>query len=161
MSDFENENVEQVVDPEINLIDELNMKHQAELDEANKKYAQLQRAYALKIGGAAETSAPAEKTEEELQTDYENTIRALHANKGSDLKQAEMLLEVRDYRLNHNMSDPFLPQDGTPSEDDINSAENQAALMRDAIDYADGSDGMYRAYIQEHLVDKIKITNRR
>lgn len=157
----ENEITTPVVDEELSLIDELNAKHQAELEEARAKYANLQRAYALKIGGAAETSVPAEKTEDQLKQEYEDGVRYLHENKGSDIEQAQKLLEFREYRLSHDLSDPFLPQDGTPSEDDINDADTAEALMRAAIEEANGSDGMYRAYIQEHLVDKIKLTNRR
>ena len=79
----------------------------------------------------------------------------------SNIEKAKLYLRIRDYRLEQGEGDIFLPRSGQPEQRDVEIAENQAALMEDAIEQAEGSDLRYNAYISDHLRDNMAIIKQR
>ena len=148
---MENENENVVEQDDIAIIDELNARHQAELDAKDAKYAQLLRAYSRGERASAETSH--EKTAAELKSEYESNIKEVADNQLNDLEQAKRILAIRQYRLDSGEPDIFLPDIGTPSPEDIDSAQNIADLLEYAIDRSDGNNKIFVSTLESRLVD--------
>lgn len=147
--DNENENV--VEQDDVAIIDELNARHQAELDAKDAKYAQLLRAYSRGERASAETSP--EKTAAERKSEFESNNKEVADNQGNDLKQAKGILAIRQYLLDSGEPDLFLPDIGTPSPEDIDSAQNTANLLEYAIEKSDGNNKIFVSTLESRLVD--------
>lgn len=115
----------------------------------------------IKSRPGKEEEGAKEPTEEEKKKEYQKDCISLATDKHmSNIEKAKLYLKIRDYRLDKGEGDIFLPQAGQPSQDDVEKAENQAMLMRDAIAQAEDSDLRYNAYISDHLRDNISILRR-
>ena len=145
-----NENLNDV-NEDISIIDEMNARHQAELDAKDAKYAQLLRAYSRGERASAETSH--EKTAAELKSEYESNIKDVADNQLNDLEQAKRILAIRQYRLDSGEPDIFLPDIGTPSPEDIDSARKIADVLEYAIDRSDGNNKIFVSTLESRLVD--------
>lgn len=103
-----------------------------------------------------------EPTEEERKAAFQKDCITLATDKHmSNIEKAKLYLRIRDYRLEQGEGDIFLPRSGQPEQRDVEIAENQAALMKDAIEQAEGSDLRYNAYISDHLRDNMAILKQR
>ena len=103
-----------------------------------------------------------EPTEEDKKKAFQKACVTLATNKHmSNIEKAQLYLDIRDYRIEHGEGDIFLPRSGQPTIEDVEKAENQAALMSDAIEQAEGSDLRYNAYISDHLRDNMSILKNR
>lgn len=103
-----------------------------------------------------------EPTEEERKAAFQKDCITLATDKHmSNIEKAKLYLRIRDYRLEQGEGDIFLPRSGQPEQRDVEIAENQAALMEDAIEQAEGSDLRYNAYISDHLRDNMAILKQR
>lgn len=136
---------------DIAIIDELNARHQAELDAKDAKYAQLLRAYSR--GERATADEPKEKTAAELKSEYESNIKMVAENQIDDLEQAKRVLAIRQYRLDSGEPDIFLPDEGTPSPEDIESAQKIADILEYAIDRSDGNTKIFSSTLESRLTD--------
>ena len=148
-------NTQQVDNEDVSALDTQKAYYEEILSQKDAKYRTLLQAYAR--GERAEASAPSEPTPDELKAEFEKNVLLLHDNKASDLDQAKAIMSIREYRLNLGEPDIFLPQDGVPSAEDIDSARKLGDLLSYAIEDSDGSDGRFRATIQDHLVDNKNI----
>ena len=156
MEENNNEIINDQVDNEdVSALDTQKAYYEELLAQRDAKYGTLLKAYAR--GERAEASALSEPTPDELKAEFEKNVMLLHDNKASDLDQAKAIMAIREYRLNLGEPDIFLPQDGTPSAEDIDSARKLGDLLSYAIEDSDGSDGRFRATIQDHLVDNKNI----
>ena len=128
-----------------------------ELEAMTNKYNNLFKNY---IQGNNTTPA-ADKVDAEKE--YVEAIKFLgdKSKPKTNLQHAEALLKIRNYRMDRGEQDIFLAQSGTPNQEDVQSAENVAELMEDAITFANGSDDVFRAYLNEHLKDNNIVTKRR
>lgn len=115
----------------------------------------------IKSRPAQTEEAAKEPTEEDKKKAYQKDCLSLATDKHmSNIEKAKLYLKIRDYRLERGDGDIFLPQSGQPSQNDVEKAQNQAALMKDAIEQAEGSDLRYNAYISDHLRDNMTILRR-
>lgn len=129
-----------------------------ELEAMTNKYNNLFKNYIQGSKNSEENSAKVDK-----EAEYIEAIKFLgdKSKPKTNLQHAEALLKIRDYRMEKGEQDIFLAQSGTPSQEDVQSAENVAELMEDAIVFANGSDDVFRAYLNEHLKDNNIVTKRR
>ena len=151
----ENEKIESAIqeaEKDISMADDINARHQAELDAKDAKYAALLKAY-QRGERATSTEVPPEKTAEDERAEYESNIKAVADNQINGLEQAKRILAIREYRLSHDMTDIFAPDEGTPSEEDLSSYEKTAALLQDAIDNSRGDLSLFSANIKSSLKD--------
>lgn len=153
---LENEQVEKTPEEMVKEMRET-MVPKEELEAMTNKYNNLFKNY-IQGGAATEETNNIDKEEE-----YKKAIKFLGDKSipKTNLQHAEALLTIRDYRMEKGEQDIFLAQSGTPNQEDVQSAVNVANLMSDAIEFAHGSDDVFRAYINEHLKDNNTITKRR
>ena len=85
--------------------------------------------------------------------DHFSTIKDVADNQLNDLEQAKRILAIRQYRLDSGEPDIFLPDIGTPSPEDIDSAQNIADLLEYAIDRSDGNNKIFVSTLESRLVD--------
>lgn len=143
----------QTENEDVALIDELNARHQAELDARDAKYAQLLRAYSRGERATAETSH--EKTAAELKSEFESNVKEVADNQINGLEQAKRILAIRQYRLDSGERDIFLPDVGTPTPEDIESAQNLASVLEYAIEDSKGNPKRFSSAIESRLTDNI------
>ena len=80
-------------------------------------------------------------------------IRKELLNPQTNLKYAELLLELRDSCIEHEEPDPFLPvsSQSSPTGEDIAGAEKSAKVLSEAVEYAEGSPELFNKYLETHV----------
>ena len=82
-----------------------------------------------------------------------NEIRKELLNPHTNLKCAELMLELRDSCIEHGEPDPFLPVSSqrSPTGEDIAGAEKSAKVLSEAVEYAEGSPELFNKYLEKHV----------
>lgn len=82
-----------------------------------------------------------------------NEVRKELLNTHTNLKFAELMLELRESCVKHGEPDPFLPvsSQSSPTGEDIAGAEKSAKVLSEAVEYAEGSPELFNKYLETHV----------
>ena len=146
------ENVVDDNDPVV-IIDRLKARHQEDEKNWNAKYNNLLNQYMqLNLNGAASTEdAPKTPSKAELDAKFKTDIKEVAENHISSLEQAERILAIRQHLLDDGKPDIFVADIGTPTADDLESAQNTADVLEYCIDKSEGSNEIFCSALQNRL----------
>lgn len=73
----------------------------------------------------------------------------------SNLEYVKTALELREALIENGERDPFLPSGEKilPTNDDVETAERVAKIMKDCVDYADGNSAIFTNELQRVTID--------
>lgn len=73
----------------------------------------------------------------------------------NNLDYMTKVMTLRDALIEQGEKDPFLPwgQKITPSEEDVNTANRVAEIVKDCIDYAEGDSAVFTNELQRRMID--------
>lgn len=83
-------------------------------------------------------------------------------NDMSNLEFVSTALKLRDEILSRGEKDPFLPagEKIIPTEEDINTANRVASILKDCVDYADGDSALFTSELQRVTIDSSPMRRR-
>ena len=78
----------------------------------------------------------------------------------SNLDYMTKVITLRDTLIERGEKDPFLPwgEKITPSQEDVDTAERVANIVKECIDYAEGDSGVFTNELQRRMIDTGKQT---
>lgn len=96
----------------------------------------------------SDAAAPAKPSIEELRKNWKKPNQ-------SNLEFWENTLALRDAVVKQGGKDPFLPfgQKISPTAEDVQKANNVAAVVRECIEYADGDSELFTNELQRRTID--------
>ena len=106
------------------------------------------------INGGIEASTP-QKTKDDYLKDYNDSLKAIvdHDTYKTDLERGEELCKLVEASKGLGLNSPFVSSLGTPSEEELDKAETQYQIIKNAIDNSKGSTELFKSYIMAHVVD--------
>lgn len=79
----------------------------------------------------------------------------------NNLDYMTKVMQLRDTLIENGEKDPFLPwgKKITPSQEDVDTAERVASIVKECIEYAEGDSGVFTNELQRRMIDTGKQTN--
>lgn len=73
----------------------------------------------------------------------------------SNLDYMTKTIQLRDALIESGEKDPFLPwgKKITPTQEDVQTAERVANIIKECIEYADGDSGVFTGELQRRMID--------
>lgn len=81
----------------------------------------------------------------------------------TNLDYMTKVIQLRDTLIANGENDPFLPwgKKITPTQEDVDTAERVAEVIRECIEYAEGDSGVFTNELQRRMIDTGKNTPKR
>ena len=142
---------EQPIDENVEAFKEAQRNFEAQLALERQKYSALYKEYVK--GSKPSPEGEKEPTPEERKKHIEELAKAVRDNKINGLEQAKALIEYDQYVTDNGGRTIFTFTDGTPSQNDLESAEKVKNLLQYAIETSDGSEEIFQATVASKLKD--------
>ena len=105
-----------------------------------------------------------ETIQQEVEPVDVNQLRKELCSKDADYNNLDYMtkvMQLRDTLIEKGEKDPFLPwgKKITPSQEDVDTAERVANIVKECIDYAEGDSMVFTNELQRRMIDTGKQTN--